>query len=191
MEAELAPQVTFDSQVFTYLVEANSGAYNPATDTDQAVAQERIAALRIFLYHDVIVIPPTVAREFRSISDPERRQEHELFARVHLIEPDHLDPAKVDALATYYHGLHPSMNDCRIVAEAELLRIDFLLTHDADLFKHLGRRPGYPVLALPSWFWQFMKIPRGKPPKWAPHPTHPLSQADWWRWTVAPENQEG
>lgn len=178
----MAKQVTFDSQVFTYLVEANSGAYDPATDRDHAVAQERVAALRIFLYHDMIIIPPTVVREFTGISNPDRRKEHELFAHVHLIEPDHLDPAKVDALASYYYGIHPSMNDCRILAEAELLRIDFLLTYDADLLKSLGRRPGYPVLATPSWFWRFLKIPRGASPKWTPHSTHPLFGTVWWRW---------
>lgn len=181
-EATVGSQVTFDSQVFTYLVEANAGAYDPAKDPDHTTAQERVAALRIFLYHDIIIVPPTVAREFRNIADPSRRKEHELFAHVHLIETDHLDPAKVDALARYYYGLHPSMNDCRIVAEAELLRVDFLLTRDADLINRLGHRPGYPVLATPSWFWRFMKIPRGASPKWTPHPTHPLSQTDWWRW---------
>ena len=141
-----------------------------------------MAALRVFLYHDVVIIPPTVGKEFRRITDPARRQEHEMFARVHLIEPNHLDPKKVDALARYYFRLHPEMNDCRIVAEAELLRIDFLLTYDKDLFKRLGRLEGYPLLVSPSWFWDFMKIPRGTAPKWEPHPSHPLAGASWLRW---------
>lgn len=146
----MASQVTFDSQVFTYLIEANSGDYDPTTDPDQVVAQERVAALRVFLHHDIIVIPPTVGKESKSIPDHDRRKEHELFAHVHLIQPDHLDPTKVDALASHYFKFHPSMDDCRIVAKAELLRIDFLLTHDTNLLKRLGHRKGYPVLATTS-----------------------------------------
>lgn len=78
---------------------------------------------RIFLYHDVIIIPPTVAKEFRGISESARRQEHEDFVSVHLIEPDHLDAAKVDALAGYYFTLHRDMDDCRIMAEAKIRAI--------------------------------------------------------------------
>ncbi len=180
----MTAKVTFDSQVFTYLVEANSGGYDPMADPDSDLARERVAAFRVFLYHPIIAMVPTVTREVHGIPDSAWRNEHELFRKVHFVDIP-LDPAKVDALASYYRSLHRDMDDCRVVAEAELWRMDFLLTFDDDLMKHLSHRTGYVVLATPSWFWHFMKVLPGTPPTWTPHPTHPLYQATWWRWETA------
>jgi len=177
-------RVTFDSQAFTYLVNATSGLYDPTADPDRAVGEQSLAALRVFLHHPVIIVLPTVMAEVKAIGDAEKREAHLMFHRVHLVE-FHLDREKVDALARYYQRSHPGarrFQDCQVVAEAELARIDFLLTFDPELIRHLDRRTGFVKLRTPAEFWQFMSVPPGSQPKWEPHSTNPLSQATWWRW---------
>lgn len=176
--------LALDAQVFTFLIQANSGLYDPATDSDLALATERVAVFRVFLYYPGLILAlPTVTRETGSIADPEWRRDHELFGRVQLLTGMPLPTQKVDALAVYYESLHPShINDCRIVAEAELARVDFLLTYDFDLLKRLAAHTGHLQLEKPSSFWTFLNLPRGTPPNWIPHSSHPLAQANWWRW---------
>lgn len=177
-------RVTFDSQCFTYLVKANAGDYDPSADPDGAVGEQALAAFRIFLHYDIITVLPTVMSEIRGIQDPDKREAHEMFQRVHLVEVP-LDHQKVTALATYYQLLHPGekrLADCQVVAEAELHRIDFLLTFDAEMMSHLSGKTGYVILTSPAWFWRFMRVAHGSQPKWVPHYSHPLAQATWWRW---------
>src|SRR5688572_11989970 len=42
--------ISFDSNILSYFLQANSGLYDPTTDLDARLATERIAAYRLFLY---------------------------------------------------------------------------------------------------------------------------------------------
>lgn len=176
------PLIALDSQAFTFLIRANSGSYDPTTD-DPDLAAEHIAVFRVFVYYPGLILGlPTVTREIKPIPDPSWKREHEIFDRVHLLIGVPLPAQKVDALAKYYEILHRDLDDCRVVAEAELSRVNFLLTYDFDLIKHLEQKTGHLVLCKPSWFWGFLKLPAGTPPNWAPFPSsHPLALATWWR----------
>jgi len=68
--------VAFDSNVLTYFLDGNRGVYS--TSPVDAVAEQRIAAVRLFFY-STPVIPPTVRSEARSIRHHERHREHIAF----------------------------------------------------------------------------------------------------------------
>lgn len=177
-------RITFDSVVFWYFARAASGSYDPAKDTNRILAAQRVAALRIFLYHDLITVMPTVAEEVRAVSNPKRKELHDMFLKVHFVQHP-IDPKKVDSLARYYqrfHGGPKDEKDCRIVAEAELTRMDYLLTWDGSLWKHLQRRTGYLKIVSPAQFWEELNLPRGRKPRLEPAPSNPLASVPWWRW---------
>jgi hypothetical protein len=77
--------------------------------------------------------------------------------------------------------LHADEDDCRIVAEAELLEANHLVTFDKQMQKRLSGAARIPIVSA-SELWRQLEIPRGTPPIREPHATNPLSQQEWWRW---------
>ena len=92
----MAHLLGIDSNVWTYLLQANSGQYDPFTDPHQKLAKERVAAYRIFLYQPVLSVVPRVSKEIEAIPDPKLREEHERLRDVLLHEIHHLDEHLVE-----------------------------------------------------------------------------------------------
>lgn len=179
--------VGVDSNVLTYLIQASTGRYDPSTDPEPGLAPERVAAFRVFLYAQCLYIVPTVSKEVEAIrSNPGVRDWHLRFRDVLLGEVLGLDDSRVqeraEDLSKYHRDGRNFLNDCRIVAEAELGALHVLLTFDRRLRKNLDQQTGALRLRQPSEYWTELDIPQGTPPKWAPPSSNPLSKASWWRW---------
>jgi hypothetical protein len=76
---------------------------------------------------------------------------------------------------------HGKMPDCRILAEAEELELESLLTYDTKFLSRLAGASPATVVESPSSYWVRLGIPKGAKPVTIPHPTNPLSQQSWWR----------
>lgn len=176
--------VALDSDVWTYLMQANTLGYDPAQDPDKNLAREKSAVFQVFLYVDRIVILPTVKCQVARITDADRRSQHQGFGQVHLDEPL-VDEASVVARARnlnqYHKGGQGEEEDCRIVAEAELANVDVLLSFDTDLRTRLTPHARLPLQA-PFEYWKTLAIPRGTKPRREPDRCHPLYTAAWWHW---------
>ncbi|SEP44046.1 hypothetical protein SAMN05216316_3164 [Nitrosovibrio sp. Nv6] len=92
------------------------------------------------------------------------------------------DSTAVQTRAVYFEQDHPEPSDCRILAEAEELQLEFVLTYDHDFEKRLSKVSSISKLIKPSSYWSSLDIPRGAKPKTVPHHTNPLSEQTWWRW---------
>lgn len=176
--------VAFDSDILTYLMQANTAGYDPARDCDKEVAPEREAAFLLFLHVEPIVVLPTVKRQVARIPDADFRTLHQGFLMVHTEEPQ-LDEASIASrarkLGQHHKGDQGEEEDCRVVAEAELAAVDALLSFDMDLRRRLGPHARLPLLA-PSEYWPVLGIPRGTRPPKEPDSLHPLYPETWWRW---------
>jgi hypothetical protein len=73
--------VAFDSNVLTYFLDGNRGNYRLAPD--DPLADQRIAAVRLFLYCAPFIVP-TVRDESSSILDPIKLDEHMSFIDTNL-----------------------------------------------------------------------------------------------------------
>lgn len=171
-----------DAMIVDYLLQAMATGYSPSADPDQALATERVAAFRLFLWNDLMV-PPTVLSQLAATRDPTWRRSLERLVLIHLPEaqvPARAVPvleARTTALATH----HRDDLDCRIVAEAEFIGAAALLSFDHWLRKHLGVHATLP-LVTPSEYWEQLAIPPGTPPRWTPAPSNPISHETWWHW---------
>jgi hypothetical protein len=76
---------------------------------------------------------------------------------------------------------HSDEEDCRIVAEAELLEASWLVMFDKKLRRRLDRNARV-ALRYPSELWNELGIPRGTKPLFEPHPENPLIGESFWRW---------
>ena len=85
--------------------------------------------------------------------------------------------ARAEALSLHHSGA----NDCRILAEAEEIGLDILLTYDADFCKRLTGRSKVVALLRPSLYWSKLAIVRGAQPITIPHHSNPLSDKTWWQ----------
>jgi hypothetical protein len=171
-----------DSMIADYLVQAMHVGYNPATDPDGALAAEREAAFRLFLWAEMTV-PPTVLVQLSDTNDRTWRDTLERVVLIHLPEAQ-IPPASLPWIQSRTQalvGFHVDAFDCRIVAEAETIRAAALLTFDHRLRKHLNSHATLPIIT-PSEYWARLAIPRGTPPLWAPSPSNPVSGETWWHW---------
>jgi hypothetical protein len=62
--------------------------------------------------------------------DIDRRDFHESFISTLFLEYPVRNFAAVQARAAQFETYHPNPGDCRILAEAEELRLDFVVTYD-------------------------------------------------------------
>ena len=159
--------------------------YDPDSDPDPVLAQEKVAALRSLLFLDAVVVGPTVSREIEHTANPGFRQRLTSVRDSLLVELVNLDATAVATRAAVLSQFHPgdrNVRDCLVVAEAVMGGLAVLLTFDGNLKKRLDGRTGPLRLLAPSEYWRQLSIPRGQPPRWLPEKTHPLSRATWWRW---------
>lgn len=171
--------IGLDSQCLSYLLDAIAGIEEPS----DPLASEKKALLRSWLYKPgTFTLTETVISEVRRIRSAERRQFHESFMRTLFLDYAVHDLNAVQARATHFQMTHPEPNDCRILAEAEELGLDIVLTYDHDFRKRLHGASPTTKLIMPSAYWTSLDVPRGAEPKTVPHHTNPLSEQRWWRW---------
>lgn len=179
-------RIAFDSNVITYFLRANQDGYDPATDSDAALAVQRVAAFRLFLYCDNPIVLPTVAEEVESIPNAATRREHLVWTRYHLHEilPTWLNNERLSyrtaELAANHSGIN-NVNDCRIVAECEQSPAEAFATFDPRLINNL-RNETKVFVATPDECWRRADVHRGAEPYVHLQPEHPLVNATWWRW---------
>jgi hypothetical protein len=92
------------------------------------------------------------------------------------------DAQAVQNRAELFQSEHPKLNDCRVLAEAEELGLDVMLTYDNKFWKRLQNSSATTMLVKPSTYWAGLGVPRGAQPKTLPDHTNPLSSQSWWRW---------
>jgi hypothetical protein len=174
--------VAFDSNVLTYFLDGNRGNYRLAPD--DPLADQRIAAVRLFLYCAPFIVP-TVRDESSSILDPIKLDEHMSFIDTNFGEfiPDDDQEESIGRRTSQLLPHHPrGPNDCRIVAEVEEDGgLPILVTFDDRLKRDLGPHTRLRIES-PVDCWSSYKIPRGTPPIWTPASRHPLANERWWRW---------
>jgi hypothetical protein len=172
-----------DSQTVTYLAEAIHGEYDPKTDGDPALREERIAVFRSMLYSDSLFVSETVREEINQISDPKKLADHQRLLDYLLSDIQVTDQSVVRRRADELQMFHSGKMDCLVVAEAELsiIPISTVVTYDVDFHKRLA---GHCTVRLsyPTEHWKQLDIPRGSAPRWSPASTNPLSIQSWWRW---------
>ncbi len=172
-------KVGLDSQCLSYLIDAANGVSEP---TDP-LADERKALLRLWFYGPGrFYVSETVLSECECIRGIERRQLHESFGAITYWGLPVHDAGTVSKRVVELLQLHPRVSDCRILAEAEDLVLDALLTYDKKMIKHLCVISSKVALMTPSNYWLNLGIPQGATPHSVPHDTNPLSGQSWWRW---------
>lgn len=175
------PQVGLDSQCLSYLLDAIADISEPR----DRLSLEKIALLRSWFYRPgtfAFTLTQTVISEVEKIPDVARRNNHESFIRTLFNEPRVEDFAYVRDRTAHFKLTHPKLRDCQILAEAEELGLDIVLTYDHDFWKRLHGASPTTRLIKPSVYWAELNVPRGAEPRTVPHHTNPLSQQAWWRW---------
>jgi predicted nucleic acid-binding protein len=172
-------QIGLDSQCLSYLLDAIAGIDEPK----DSLASEKIALLRSWFYKSgTFTLTETVIFEVGRISNVERREFHESFIRPLFLIPPVRESTAVQGRADQFKMTHPRPMDCRILAEAEELGLDIVLTYDHDFWKRLHNISPTTKLIKPSVYWTDLNVPKGAEPRTVPHHTNPLSQQSWWRW---------
>ena len=170
-----------DTMILSYLEDAMTVGYDPTTD-HQTLAEQKVAALRLFFWTDLAVGETAVAQSQRA-RDPARRVELDRLVAIQLPEyrvPDDERNA-LEFRTRELTQLHGDAEDCRIVAEAELIGVPTLLTFDKKMQTRLRRAARIEILS-PTEQWDGLAIPRGRVPIRGPSGTNPLSRRNFWRW---------
>src|SRR5437016_4515922 len=124
--------VAFDSNVLTYFLDGNRGSY--ALSPNGALATQRIASVRLFLYCQSFIVP-TVRLEAERIRKPARLDEHIQSINYTFAEviPDDEQEAAIQRRAHELLSHHNDLDDCRVLAEVEQDgAIPVLVTMDKD-----------------------------------------------------------
>ncbi len=176
---ERLSEIGLDSQCLSYLIDALEGI-GPPTDS---LADQKVALVRLYLYTPgTLWVTPTVQTEFLRIRDARRRGKHESWTSVLFGVRPVANSAAVDQRAAEMLTAHGDADDCRILAEAEDIGLQTLVTFDDDLVKHLSSRTSTVCLTRPATLWAELDIPRGAPPIKMPSLGNPLANQAWWRW---------
>ncbi|MCX5888600.1 MAG: type II toxin-antitoxin system VapC family toxin [Deltaproteobacteria bacterium] len=175
------PKIAIDSNLITYLLEAMSPGYDPLSDQ---LSNERRAMIRIALYiHYKIYVLPTVKAEYNRIPDRMKRLEHEgqtiLNTRQWKFDDQRVEERKKDFLL--YHKNKEA--DCRILAEAEYVKMNILLSYDKKFIEKLNLKANGLEIIRPTEYWDRMDVSPMAQPKRRPVPSTPLWQLRWW-WRI-------
>ncbi len=168
--------------VLTYFLEGNNGNYK--LGPDDPLADQRIAAVRLFLYGKPVIVP-TVRAEAKRIPNQAGLEEHLRFIDYSFGEfnSDEQQEASIQRRADDLLPRHSKgADDCRVLAEVEEDGdIPVLVTWDRGF---IGDLAPYARVRLepPVEGWRSFEIPPGTPPRWTPAPGHPLANEAWWRW---------
>jgi predicted nucleic-acid-binding protein len=179
--------VGLDSNCLSFLLDciANISVPTGQSPNEQLDADEKIALLRLWFYKPgsfSFVLTETVISEVARIRNVERREFHENFIRTLFIDYPVRDHVAVQARTEQYAVHHTGRSDCQILAEAEELKLNVVLTYDKDFLKKLATFSATTKIMKPSSFWASLGIPKGAKPVTVPHHTNPLSEQSWWRW---------
>jgi predicted nucleic-acid-binding protein len=173
------PHVSLDSNCLSYLLDGIGGVSEPTDD----LAGEKIALLRSWFYKTgTFILTETVISEVSRIRNIDRREFHESFINTLFLDYPVRDLASVKTRTFEFEKHHGGHNDCRILAEAEELGIDFVLTYDKEFLKRLSESSYTTKLMRPSAYWVNLDIPKGANPVTVPHYSNPLSEQSWWHW---------
>lgn len=174
-EGDARRRLAFDSNAVTYFLRTNAGEA-PGPD---ALSPDRIACLRLFLTHDVWIMP-TVAQECAVISDELKREMHRLFIQGNFAEflPDKQEQAQIEAILERCASRlgHRLRNDCRIIAEATYAKLDAVVTSDTKM-RRRHDEVTVPIIS-PFEAWERFK----GPPQWTFGAGHPLHGVPWATW---------
>jgi hypothetical protein len=169
-------EVGLDSQCPSYVLDAFSGIECP-TDS---IADQRVALARLFFYAPAALsVTRTVVDECAEIRCVERAELHRSWISAHFGEIPVSDPAAIQERARHLEQLHRGARDCAIVAEAEAVGFDALISFDAELKRRLTGHTTVPILE-PLEYWNSLGIPADASPRWAPAQTNPLLGQNWW-----------
>jgi len=173
--------VGLDSQCLSYLLDSIADISEP---TGQ-LADEKVALLRSWFYKPgafAFILTETVISEVARIRNVERREFHESFIRTLFLNYPVRDLTTVQARTAQLAVYHSGLSDCRILAEAEELELNVVLTYDHDFWNRLSTVSATTKLMKPSSYWASLGIPKGAKPVTVPHHTNPLNEQPWWRW---------
>lgn len=168
--------------VVDYLADAMDGSYEPTFDHDENLRPERVAAFLLFLYAE-LDIAPTASVQISNTPDQSRLRMLERVVTIHLCEPELTDDrlVRTHLRTVELRRRHANEPDCSIVAEAEVLGYDAVVTFDRNMRRRLGPHARVRVLS-PSEAWDIMEVPRGEAPIRRPSDTNPKVAARWWNW---------
>jgi hypothetical protein len=174
--------VAFDSNALTYFLDGNRGQYSPIPG--DPVWDQRVAAVRLFLYCRPVIMP-TVKAEASRILNPAKLDEHVRFINSSFGEfvPDERQEKSIERRTQELSSHHPKgLNDCQILAEGEADGcVPVIATWDADFKKDLAPHTAIRI-QTPVECWDSFGFPRGIPTIWTPAQRHPLAAETWWRW---------
>ncbi len=171
-------QVGLDSQCLSYLLDGIAGVSRPVGD----LANEKISLLKAWFYRPgTFVLTETVVAEVAKIRNVPLKELHESFINTLFLDYPVNDVEAVKSRAKEFEEYHAKENDCLILAEAEELNLDIVLTYDNKFWKRLSSTSNTTHLMKPTSYWKSLNIPKGAKPITVPHVTNPLSKEIWWR----------
>jgi hypothetical protein len=175
----MTPQIGLDSHYLSYLIDI----IGSASRTAEAVATEQLALIRIYFYTEVaFFVTPKVEMESMLIRDEEYRQLHESFMGTLFGVLPITDTDLIKIRARELTEFHSKEADCTVLAEAEHVKHDYLLTFDTKFVNRLSKHSIHVNLLSASHYWTALNIPKGSDPVTVPHSTNPLSEQNFWRW---------
>jgi predicted nucleic acid-binding protein len=177
------PQVGLDSNCLSYLLDYIAKIIADISEPTGPLAEEKKALLLLWCYKPgTFFLTETVISEVSQIRDVDLREFHESFIRPLFLDIPVRSPTAVQARAAQFEKKHPKSSDCLILAEAEDLGLDFVLTYDDDFLRRLLDASNTTKLMKPTDYWTSLDIAHGTSPVTRPHDTNPLSQKSWLLW---------
>jgi hypothetical protein len=176
-------RAALDSDALTFFVEAMRTGYRDGGPS-AAVAQEGTAVLRSYLYaRHVFTLLPTAVTQYRRIRDTAKLAFFEEVAAVILLDAVPRPGAlEVETKWASFSAFHSGSDDCRLLAEADVMGIPYLLTFDRKFRRALACKADCTRVVTPSEYWNLLGVPSGAQPRISPDPSNPLARETWWRW---------
>jgi predicted nucleic acid-binding protein len=146
------------------------------------LADQKIALVRIFFHNrGAFWVTQTVEREFERIKDARKLESHRSWTSAIFYVYRENDLEAVKRRSAELKQFHSDEDDRMILAEAEDIRSDVLLSFDRDFVKRLGPQARI-RLTTPLELWEDLGVPKGAQPKRGPAADNPLIGEQWWRW---------
>jgi len=172
----MSERIALDNNVLNYLVEAVNNGYDRAT-----VDEERLAALRIYLYLGNLFITPTADVESNDTNDEKKRMNLRSFTHNLLQEITIVDQVQAGVIHRRAKTVHNKEKDCRVFSESLVSKMNVLLTFDRRM-RRLNNLNLSMKVETPTQFWQRKNLPKGSAPQARPHISNPLYQNKSWEW---------
>lgn len=169
----------FDAPVINALEHLLRG-YNPHVEPNEMLRAQHVSLLQLYFYGTSPYVLPTVEAALQKGD-----KDVLLWAHHQLLDVQSRDlreavlEERVVDLAEHYPG-KASERGRRIVAEAEQVDFDVLVTFDEQLIEHLTPYTSL-LLAQPFDCWRRMRVREGSEPRLVPAHGHPLFGTDFWK----------